>query len=238
MAGLDSVSKDSDLVLVMDADFQDNPEDIPHLLRKLEEGYDCVYAARKANTGNFLVNILSRSFYKMQKATLSFTIPRNAGTFSIFNRTFLDVLLDFREVDVYFPGLRAYVGMKQTGFPVKRGKRMHGKSRVGIIGLSNLALAGLIGFSSLPMRAIFFLGVLMTIFFFLLTITAFLMKIFGITRIPGVTTVMILMLGISGLQITFLGIIGEYIGRLFTESKKRPRVVIREIIDKNNSISL
>lgn len=231
MAGLSSLSKDADRILVMDADFQDDPEDIPALIKKLEEGYDCVYAVRKAKSGNFFVNMLTQIFYKIQKLMLSFSIPRNAGTFSVFNRSFLDKVLEFQESDIYFPGIRAYVGMRQTGLPVKRRKRAHGKSRVGILGLINLSLAGLLGFSALPMRLIFVFGVLTTILCFFLGLVIFLMKVLGITEIPGVTTILILMLGFFGIQSMFIGIVGEYIGKLFLESKKRPRWMVREIIN-------
>lgn len=232
MAGLSSISIDSDRILVMDADFQDDPEDIPLLTAKLEEGYDCVYAVRTAKSGNFLINFSTRFFYKIQKAMLSFNIPRNAGTFSVFNRSFLDKLLSFREAEIYFPGLRAYVGMKQTGVPVKRRKRVHGKSRVGILGLINIAITGLLGFSALPMRVIFLFGLLTTCLCFFLGCVLFLMKICGVTQVPGVTTVLIFITAFFGIQIMFTGIVGEYVGKLFLESKKRPRWIVREITDE------
>jgi polyisoprenyl-phosphate glycosyltransferase len=230
MAGLSSVSTDSDIVLVMDADFQDLPEDIPKLIKKLEEGYDCVYAIRTANSGSHLTDQLTMLFYKLQKKFLKFSIPQHAGTFSAFNRNFLLRLLDFQEAEIYFPGLRAYIGMNQTGISVERGKRAHGESKVGTMGLINLSMAGIIGFSVVPMRTIFLCGVLTTIFCFFLGIVIFLMKIIGITKVMGVTTVLIFMLGLFGLQIMFIGIVGEYIGKLFIETKKRPRWIIRNII--------
>jgi len=232
MAGLNSVSQNSNIILVMDADFQDDPKDISALIEKLEEGYDCVYAVRTANAGNFLINILTRAFYKIQETILSFTIPRNAGTFSVFNINFLRNILKFGEGEIYFPGLRAYVGMRQAGVPVERQKRAHGKSKVGIFGLFKLAVAGLVGFSALPMRVIFLLGGLTTLLCLFLGLIAFLMKITGITQIPGITTLLIFMLGLFGIQIMFIGIVGEYIGKLFLESKKRPRWLIREIINE------
>jgi dolichol-phosphate mannosyltransferase len=231
MAGLSSAPKDCDRILVMDADFQDDPKDIPALIDKLEKGYDCVYAVRKAESGSFLVNILTRIFYKIQTRILSFALPRNAGTFSMFNRKVLDNILEFKEIDVYFPGLRAYVGMRQIGVNVKRGKRAHGESKVGRIGLIRLAVTGLVGFSALPMRLIFLFGFLMTLLFAFMAIVLFVMKITGITQIAGFTTVLICMLGLSGIQVMFMGIVGEYVGKLFLEAKKRPRWLIAEIID-------
>jgi len=231
MAGLSSVSSDSDIIVVMDADFQDSPEDIPLLISRVEEGYDCVYAVRTANSGNRLIDSFTKFFYKIQKIFLRFTIPPNAGTFSVFNRDVLNNILDFKESEIYFPGLRAYVGLNQTGVPVKRRARAHGESKVGKMGLINLSMSGILGFSVVPMRAIFLFGVFMTTLCFFLGIVLFLMKITGITKVMGVTTILIFMLGLFGIQIMFVGIVGEYVGKLFIEAKRRPRWIIRKIID-------
>jgi polyisoprenyl-phosphate glycosyltransferase len=232
MAGLCSVEKDADRIVVMDSDFQDDPGDISALFDRLEEGYDCVYAIRKAASGSLIVNLLTKIFYSIQKRFLSFSMPRNAGTFSIFNRGILDKILEFKESDVYFPGLRAYVGMRQTGVKVKRQKRAYGKSKVGKVGLFHLAMSGLLGFSALPMRLIFGIGSAMTLLFCSIAIVLFFMRIVDITQIPGVTTVLIAMLGLAGIQVMFLGIVGEYVGKLFLESKKRPRWLVSEIVDE------
>ncbi len=231
MAGLSSVSPDSDMIVVMDADFQDAPEDIPRLIDQIEKGYDCVYAVRTANSGSRLIDFSTKFFYKIQKMFLRFTIPSNAGTFSVFNREVLDNILEFKESEIYFPGLRAYVGLNQTGVPVKRGARAYGESKVGKMGLLNLSMSGILGFSIVPMRAIFLFGVLVTIFCFFLGIVIFLLKISGITKVMGVTTILIFMLGLFGIQIMFVGIVGEYVGKLFIEAKKRPRWIIRKVID-------
>jgi len=231
MAGLSSVSSDSDIIVVMDADFQDAPEDIPGLIKQLEIGYDCVYAVRTANSGSRLIDSCTKFFYKIQKMFLRFSIPPNAGTFSAFNRDVLDNILDFKESEIYFPGLRAYVGLNQAGVPVERRVRAHGESKVGKMGLINLSMTGIFGFSVVPMRAIFIFGVLMTIICFFMGVGIFLMKIFGITKVLGVTTVLIFMLGLFGIQIMFIGIVGEYVGKLFIEAKRRPRWIVRKIID-------
>ena len=163
---------------------------------------------------------------------LPFKIPQNAGTFSVFNRMFLERILEFGEGEIYFPGIRAYIGMRQIGLPMMRQMRASGKSKVGIIGLINLSLAGVLGFSALPLRLIFLFGVLTTFVCAFLVLVIFVLKILGITQIPGVTTVLIVILGFFGLQSMFIGIVGEYIGKMFLESKKRPRWMIEEIIDE------
>jgi len=230
MCGLENVSIDSDIIIVMDSDFQDLPQDIPKLLNKLKEGYDCVYAIRQHRHENLLLKVLSNIFYKIQTKIASFSIPRDAGIFSIFNKNVHDKILLFSEVDIYFPALRAYVGYRQTGLPLDRGKRSFGTSRVGFKGLVDLSLIALLDFSAMPIRLIFVFGIFIMFFCILACMTVFIMKVLGITKIPGVTTVIILIMSFAGIQIMFLGIVGEYIRKMFSESKKRPRWIVKEII--------
>jgi polyisoprenyl-phosphate glycosyltransferase len=232
MAGLSNVSDESKLIVVMDSDFQDAPKDIPLLLKKIEEGYDCVYAVRKSRPDNSILGILSAIFHKMQTRISSFYIPPNVGTFSVFTKRVLDKILMFKETDIYFPGLRAYVGYEQAGVNVKRRERAHGKSRVGISGLMSLSLVALINFSGIPMRVVFFSGLSLTIFCVIIGCIFFVLKVIGVINVPGLTTTLILMMGMFGIQIMFTGILGEYIGRLLRESKERPRWVIKEMIDE------
>jgi glycosyltransferase involved in cell wall biosynthesis len=230
MAGLSAVAEDSEAVLVMDADLQDDPKNIPILIEKLREGYDCVYAVRGSRREGILMRICFSLFYVIQSRIASFPIPRNAGTFSVFKRCVLEAILRFEETDVYFPALRAYVGYRQEGVSIERAARAHGRSRVGFAGLVNLSIAGLLGFSGVPLRLIFAFGVFVTLSCMFLSLVVFVMKIVGITKIPGVTTTLIVTMTLSGIQIMFMGIVGEYLGRLLRESKKRPRWVVREIV--------
>ncbi len=232
MAGLYHVPKDVENILVIDADFQDDPSDIKLLLDKYKEGYDCVYAIRTANSGNWIINILTMMFYKLQKAMTILTIPQDAGTFSVFNQKVLEKILMFKEREIYFPAIRAYVGMKQTGVKLERKKRRQGDSKVGFRGLLNLSLVGIIGFSVAPMRFIFLFGIFMIVFCVAVAILVFFLKIFDITEIPGVTTTLISIYGLAGIQIMFMGMIGEYIGKLFIENKRRPLWLVSEIIDE------
>jgi dolichol-phosphate mannosyltransferase len=232
MAGLNNVSQDSDLILVMDADFQDRPEEIPILINKINEGYDCVYAIRRERKEGFLLRILTKVFYKLVTNIASFEIPPYAGTFSIFNRKVLEKILLFSETDIYFPGLRAYVGYKQTGIALDRGQRAYAKSRVGLIGLMDLSSIAIFSFSAVPMRVIFVFGIIITLLCIILGFLVFILKIAGVTKIPGITTTLMFIIIFSGIQITFIGIVGEYIGRLFREAKKRPRWIIKETINE------
>lgn len=230
-AGLEHASCDSQRIVVMDADFQDHPSDIPLLLASLEHGFDCVYAIRPPQTSNRLVDLLTGLFYRIQTVLSSFPIPRHAGTFCAFNDTFLKQLLTFKEVDLYFPGLRAYTGMAQSGVTVKRGARRHGKSRVGLLGLLRLSITGLFGFSALPMRAILIGGALVTAICLLLGLLLTIMYFLDQSGSFGVTPLVVLVLTLFGIQMMFLGVVGEYVGKLFIETKRRPRVIVAEITD-------
>lgn len=231
MAGLSVVPDDCDLILVMDADFQDDPADVPKLLEKLNEGYDCVYGVRSANSGSFAINKMTKFYYKIQSKILSFDIPMEAGTFSVFNRKLLNVILSFPEHELYFPGIRAYVGLNQTGISLARSRRKYGKSKVGIKGLINLSITGILGFTALPVRLIFICGFALTALFFVLGALVLFMKLYGVTQIPGITTTLLVLLGGFGMQSMFIGIVGEYIGKLFLESKGRPNWIINEVRD-------
>jgi glycosyltransferase involved in cell wall biosynthesis len=219
-------------IVVMDGDLQDQPEDIPKLLKPLADGFDCAYAVRKPKSANYLIDVATGLFYKIQIALSPFPIPRFAGTFCAFNRSFLDSLLMFKEVDVYFPGLRAYVGLKQIAVNVERAHRKHGKSKVGLLGLLRLSITGLFGFSAAPMRSILICGALITIFFFLFAISFVALYLLGIIATLATSLLAILVLLLFGIQMMFIGIVGEYIGKLFVESKRRPRSIIASIIDE------
>lgn len=234
MAGLSNVAKESELILTMDSDFQDDPHDIPFLLAKIGEGYDCVYAVRKSRKEGLFMNFLFRIFYRIHSKFSSFTIPSDAGVFSIFNRNVLEKILMFAENDIYFPGLRAYVGYKQAGVKLERKKRLYQRSRVGLMGLVDLSIIAFFGFSGLPMRLLFFLGLGIMLFCNLTIFALFILEILEVIRIPGFGT-LLLMIGLSGIQIMFLGIMGEYVGELFRESKKRPRWLEKEIIIEENA---
>ena len=220
MAGFAYVPNNCDLVAVMDADFQDSPADLPRLIAKLYEGYDCVYGIRSANSGNIVIDKLTRLFYLIQKNIVSIEIPQNAGTFCVFSRKMLDDIRRFStEIEPYFPGIRAYVGFRQAGVPLRRNSRMHGKSKVGLKGLIKLSLSGILGFTALPMRLIFMFGFILTFLIFILGLILIIMKLWGVTKIPGITTTLLLILGGFGVQIMFMGIIGEYIGKLLCKLK-------------------
>jgi len=230
LAGLHYIREDTELIVVMDADFQDLPSDIPKLIDSLiTNDMDCVYGTRKADSGNWIINYATKLFYKLQKSFFKFPIPENAGTFCVFNRRFLSQILEFKEFDIYFPGIRAFIGLRQKGYELTRGKRRDGDSKVGFMGLVNLSLVGLLSFSRIPLRLIFIIGLVTFVVNIFLGLVVFLIKILSITKIPGITTLLILILSFFGMQMMCIGILGEYTGKLYQEVKDRPRFIVKDV---------
>ncbi|HMO16798.1 MAG TPA: glycosyltransferase family 2 protein [Oligoflexia bacterium] len=231
IAGLHESTKISDYFAVIDSDLQDNPADIACMVREIDKGYDCVYAVRKANSQNILINLFTDLFYYLQNKISRLHVPKNAGTFSVFTSRFKEQLLRMSEKEIYFPGIRAYVGLNQKGIPVTRRVRSFELSRVGIIGLVDLALNGVLSFTNFPLRLIFITGLIITVTCSILGVVLFWLRVFSITTIPGVTSVLIAIVALFGIQFMFLGIVGEYLGKLFIESKARPIYFISRIKD-------
>jgi len=231
-AGLEHVSNDSSAIVVMDSDLQDRPADIPLLLSELSADVDCVYAIRTPRSSTALIDLLTRFFYKLQTVLSSFPIPRFAGTFCVFSKPFLENILLMKEIDVYFPGLRAYVGMNQKGVVVERDQRKNGRSRVGILGLMRLSITGLFGFSAIPMRAILIGGVAMTGLCMVGGFSVILLRFVGVLQVSEITLLIVLLFGLFGVQMIFVGVVGEYLGKVFIESKRRPRSIVKAITDE------
>jgi glycosyltransferase involved in cell wall biosynthesis len=230
-AGLRHSDTDSDYYIVMDSDLQDDPRDIPKMLSALQEGYDCIYAERKPNTAHVVINRLTDLFYYLQNKISRISVPKYAGSFSAFSLNFKNELLEFGEKETYFPGLRAYTGYQQKAVPVTRRAREFEFSRYGVSGLIDLALNGILSFTNFPLRLIFLSGFIITATCIITGIILFWLRVFSFTTIPGVTTVLITIVGLFGVQFMFLGIVGEYLGKLFIESKSRPRYFVKDIKD-------
>ncbi len=230
-AGISNVPDTAEIVVTMDGDFQDRPSDVPRLLQPVKNGFDCAYAVRSSNSGSLVINLLSNVFYRLQAAVVTFEIPRNAGTFSAFSNKMLRAMKQFTEHDCYFPGLRAFVGMNQVGVLVQRGLRRRGKSRVGIGGLFNLGLNGLLSFSSVATRLILSVGLATVFLCVILGGIIVVLRLTGVIQVMGFTSLALLILGLAGIQITFLGILGEFLGKLYIANKNRPRWIVNERID-------
>ena len=214
-----------DVVVILDADLQDPPELLPDFLAQWHKGYDVVYGIRTNRKETFLMRMAYSVFYRLLDRSANVTIPRDSGDFALIDRRVVEVINSLPEHNRFVRGMRAWVGFRQTGVSYERPARVAGKSGYSLRKLITLALDGLTGFSTVPLRMAFWLG--MGAFFW------------GIARLPGLVgqtwfddwlpfaniTTLILLLG--GLQLAVLGIIGEYIGRILDEVRGRPIYVLK-----------
>lgn len=221
-----------DVVVMIDGDLQDPPELIPTLLEKFREGYDVVYARRGHRDAPWYLRAMYRGFYRVMERMSDTPMPLDSGDFSLISRRVVDVICKSPERHRYLRGLRAWAGFRQAGIEVPRPARARGTSKYTLRRLIGLAFDGLFSFSRIPLRVASTLGaftVIITILFGLYSIFAK----FVLHRSPqGFTALILTMIFVSGVQLFFLGVIGEYVGRVYTEVKGRPRYVVDEVIRK------
>ncbi len=227
-AGLDYSSGDA--VIVIDADLQDPPELIPKLVEKWREGYDVVNAKRIKRKGESLLKkVMSYIYYRLLFYLSDINVPRDTGDFRLLNKNALDALLKLREKHRYMKGLFVWVGFKQKEIEYEREARFKGKTKWGFFSLFNLAFDGLTSFSIMPLRLASTIGFLSALIgFFYGTVIVF-KTLFFHEPIAGFTSLVVLITFFGGIQLLSIGIIGEYIGRIFNETKNRPLYVVKNI---------
>lgn len=227
-AGIDHAAGDA--VILMDGDLQDDPEAILTFIQYWQQGYDVVYALRVKRKEHWLKRLAFKIFYYLQTNLSDIKLPRDAGIFSLLDRRVIKVLRQMPERNKYLSGLRAYTGFKQIGVVVERGPRYHGQPRVSIRKLFKLAFDGIFSFSTLPLRLVTYLGILVSFTAFAIAIIGLVIKfILGREFLDwpfGLTSIFFL----GGVQLLSLGIIGEYIGRIYEEVKQRPYYIIAEAL--------
>jgi polyisoprenyl-phosphate glycosyltransferase len=229
-----------DAIIIMDGDLQDPPEELYRFLDKWREGYEVVYAIRTKRKEGFFKKLAYSSFYRIMAAISDIEIPLDSGDFCVMDRKVINVLVhDMPEQIRFIRGMRAYAGFKQVGVTYERAERAAGEVKFTFKKLIQLALDGLFGFSSFPLRLSTYLGIsiaipslIVGIFFLFHRLFGF--KIFGHTpeETPGLASLAVGMFFLGGVMLMMLGIIGEYISRIYIEVKKRPFFVIDEIIEK------
>ncbi len=226
-AALDYVTGDA--LVLMDGDLQDAPEVIPTFVAKFEEGYDVVYATRSRRKEGWTLRFCYYLFYRLQSMLSETSIPLDAGDFGLMSRRVVDQLRRMPERHRYLRGLRSWVGFRQTSVPVERAERHSGKSKYGFLGLLKLASDGIFAFSVVPLRAATLVGA-MTMGFSALYVVFTLYVKFVLHHAPqGFTSLVLLIIFFSGVLLFFLGIIGEYLGRVYEELKARPIYVVDKI---------
>ena len=227
-AGLDYSSGDA--VIVIDADLQDPPELIPKLVEKWREGYDVVNAKRIKRKGESLLKkVMSYIYYRLLFYLSDINVPKDTGDFRLLNKNALDALLKLREKHRYMKGLFVWVGFKQKEIEYEREARFKGKTKWGFFSLFNLAFDGLTSFSIMPLRLASTIGFLSALIGFFYGAVIFFKTLFFHEPVAGFTSLVVLVTFFGGIQLLSIGIIGEYIGRIFNETKNRPLYVVKNI---------
>lgn len=225
-AGLNFVA--GDYVAVLDADLQDAPEVLPKFFAKLEEGYDVVYAIRKNRKENLLKKIAYKMFYRFLKKVASIDIPLDSGDFCVMTKRVVKAVNSLPERNRFVRGLRSWVGFKQIGLEYERGARAAGESKYTFGKLFKLAFDGIFSFSYAPLQFMFYLGVITLLLSIVGSLIAVYFRFFTpfYDQVPGFATTIILVMFMGGLNLFSIGLLGEYMRRIYDESKQRPQYII------------
>jgi glycosyltransferase involved in cell wall biosynthesis len=225
-AGIDRAQ--GNVVVLMDGDLQDPPELIPTLLQSWREGYKVVYAVKAHRKESWFKRALFAGFYALMKRIGEVDLPADAGTFCALDRRVVDVLRASSERHRYLPGLRAWAGFHQTGVVFERPARAAGKPRQTYARLFRLALDGIFAFSEVPLRISSWLGLAVSVFAVCLAIVIVGIKLFSDKAIPGWASSMTAISFLGAVQLLMIGILGQYLGRIYEEVKCRPLYVVAD----------
>ena len=232
MAGFDHVK--GDCTIIMDADLQHPPQIIPQMIARWEEGYDDVYARRLSRgKESWLRKTLSILYYRILAKSTRMEVLPNVGDFRLLDRRCVNALCQMRENNRYTKGMYCYIGFRKTFVEFETQDRVAGKTSMGFRALFNLAIEGLLSFTTAPLRLATTVGCITSGFAFFYMIYVFIKALLVGDPVQGFPTLMIIILMLGGIQLMSLGIIGEYLGRVFTETKKRPTYFIRTINDED-----
>jgi dolichol-phosphate mannosyltransferase len=203
---------------------------IKEMVSKWKEGYQVVYAQRMSRKGETLIKkgIAYFGYWVMNKIS-EFKIPRNTGDFRLINREVIEEIKKMKDHDGFLRGIVSYIGFNQTGIPYQRDARLSGKGNYNkLFGSISIGLNGVLGFSKYPLHLISILGLIISIFSFLIGLTYLILKLVNFNIIWGNPTLVILISFLSGIQLLSLGIIGEYFARIYDEIKGRPMFIVQE----------
>jgi glycosyltransferase involved in cell wall biosynthesis len=226
LAGLERASGDA--VVIMDADLQHPPHLLPRMLELYEQGYDQVIACRDRRGDQFFRTLASRTFYRMVNKLVDVQLVDGAGDFRLLSRRAVDAVLSLPEYNRFSKGLYSWIGFNTVVFAYTNEARQGGRSKWTIGKLFNYALDGLLSFNNRPLRLAIYGGLALTllavVYMTWVVISAFARGI----DMPGYTTIIVSVIGLGGIQMMILGIIGEYVGRLYYEAKRRPHYLAKE----------
>ena len=220
MAGFDYATGDG--VIIMDADMQHPVDVIPEMLRWWEEGYDDVYATRKNSGETWFKRKTSQWYYGLLQSFTNIPIQRDTGDFRLLDRSCVDALRRMREVERNTKGMYSWIGFHKKGITYEQQQRQQGKSKWSLMALVNLALNGFTSYTTAPLRMASVMGLIVSLVAFIYLIYIIIVtNVYG-EPVQGYPTIMVTMLFLGGVQLLSLGIIGEYLGRVFNEVKGRP----------------
>lgn len=226
----------SEAIMIIDADLQDPPEALEEFYKYFKQGFDVVYAIRKARKEPWYKKISYRFFYMIINKISNIEIPMSAGDFSLISRRAADHMVSMQEESRYIRGMRSWIGFKQIGIQVERDPRHGGKPKYSFKKLLKLAMNGVFNFSEFPIKFVFFLG----IFVMFVSLTYFgytlVQKVFYDSTPDGFTALLFTIILFGGIQLISLGLIGGYVIRIFFQVKKRPLFIVKNRISKTTLI--
>jgi len=224
-----------DCAVLIDADLQDPPEAIGRFIEKWKEGFQVVYAVRAKRKENIFKRALYKIFYLLLASVANIQIPLDSGDFCLIDRKVIDLLNKMPEQNMFIRGVRAWVGFKQIGVVYERSARAAGEPKYTYRKLFKLAVDGIFSFSTLPLRITTYFGFIVATFAFLFGFLTLIQRIFidfsaklGIAPVPGFATTVTAIFFMGGIQLICVGIVGEYIGRIYEQVKGRPVWIISE----------
>jgi dolichol-phosphate mannosyltransferase len=226
LAGMEAAIGDA--VVVIDCDLQDPPELIPDLVARWREGYDVVYAVRRTREGETLPKrLIAEIGYRVIGRIAEVDIPRNTGEFRLMSRRVVNEVVDLEERHGFLRGLVGIVGFRQTGVLYDRDSRAAGQTKYNrFLGSLVIGVNGIIGFSRYPLHVISLLGVVFSFLAFLLSVAYLVLKLSGVNFPVGNPTIVIIVSFFSGIQLLSLGVMGEYVGRIYDEVRRRPKYIV------------
>ena len=217
-----------DAVIVMDADLQDSPEALPELIHAWEQGADVAYAVRHDRKEGPVQRAAFSTYYRIAARVVDVELPVDAGPFSLMSRAVVDAINSMSEHGRYFPGLRAFVGFEQRPVNVERAARFAGTTKYSLRGRTSGAIHAILSFSKLPLRLVTLLGFVAAIIALLGAAWVIVTSLVSGPGVPGWVSLMTVVLLIAGIQLVTLGIVGEYVGKVYDEVRARPSFIVAE----------
>jgi glycosyltransferase involved in cell wall biosynthesis len=226
-AGLDRARGDA--VIVMDADLQDPPEVILDMVARWRDGFEVVHAVRSERRGEgALKRATASAYYRLLRRVTDVDIPANVGDFRLVDRSALDAFRSLRERNRYVRGLFAWIGFRQTEVPYVREPRFAGDTKYPRRKMTKLAFDGIVSFSTTPLRVCLRIGFLLSVLSILAAIAVVILKLTGAVLVPGWTSLVVAITFLGGIQLSTIGILGEYVARIHDEVRARPLYIVRE----------